>query len=103
MNVNVNWNHLPHPRNMNHYIEREAEKLGRHLPRSGRMDVRFAQEGLRYRAKVHVQAMGRDWWATGEGHDFWTGMANAVESLLRRVDEFKVSLRKRGRHTRDMA
>lgn len=102
MNVKVHWHDLPHPRKLNHYIKREADKLGRHLPDAQRMNVRFFQEGQRFRAKVQVEALGRQWWVQGEGHDLWTGMAAAVDHLLRLVQEFKGTIRKRHRQSANL-
>ncbi len=95
MNVQVNWHNIPASPYLDPIIAREISRLERHFPEAGgAVGVRLRQEGERYRARVHVQAMGRDWWVTGEGANLAEGLHEAFEALMRKVGEFK-------RYTRD--
>jgi len=96
MNVEVRWNNVPsyNASLIGPILSKEVSRLGRHFNDSGTMDVNFRREGERIRARVHVQALGRDWWVTGEGDNVGQGLTNAFEALMRKISEFK-------RYTRD--
>lgn len=89
MNVQVSWHNIPASPYMEDILAREMGRIERHFPVDGQLGVRFRQEGNRYRARVHAQALGRDWWVTGEGENLAEGLHKAMESLLRKVGEFK--------------
>jgi len=95
MNVQVSWHNIPASPFMEPLLSREIDRLERRFSvNQGTMGVRFRQEGERYRARVHVQALGRDWWVTGEGANLAEGLVTAFEHLERKLGEFK-------RYTRD--
>ncbi|MBY0517872.1 MAG: HPF/RaiA family ribosome-associated protein [Bacteriovoracaceae bacterium] len=89
MNVQVSWHNIPSSPYMQPILEREISRLERRFPVAEQMGVRFRQEGERYRARVHVQALGRDWWVTGEGANLTEGLMAAFEHLERKIGEFK--------------
>ena len=89
MNVQVSWHNIPSSPYMEPVLLRELSRLERHFPVDGHLGVRFRQEGSRYRARVHAQALGRDWWVTGEGENLVEGLNQAIDNLMRKVGEFK--------------
>ncbi len=91
MNVDVRWINVPSYKEdeIRPIIAKEANRLERHFRETGPMSVQLRQEGERYRARVHVQAMGRDWWVTGEGDTLGQGLSDAFAALTRKVNEFK--------------
>ena len=90
MNVKINWHNIPASPFLDPILAREVSRLERHFPEAGSaVGVRLRQEGERYRARVHVQALGRDWWVTGEGANLAEGLSAAFEALMRKVGEFK--------------
>jgi len=89
MNVEMKWVNLDASHFADPYLKKEVSKFERQIPGARNLDVRMKREGEAYRAQVHVQALGRDWWVTGEGHNVAEGLSNAFETLLRKVSEFK--------------
>lgn len=93
MNVQVNWLNIPAARYsdaVEPILAQEVSRLQRHFPQNqGSLDVRMRQEGQRYRARVHVQALGRDWWVTGEGVNVVEGLRQAFDLLQRKIGDFK--------------
>ncbi len=89
MNVQVSWHNIPSSPYLEPILHKEISRLERHFPVSSHMGVRLRQEGERYRARVHVQAMGRDWWVTGEGSNLVEGIMEAFDRLERKIGEFK--------------
>ncbi len=89
MNVTVSWNEVAPSRWMENHINQEADKLARHLAGPCEVALRFAQDGLRHQTRIHVLALGRDWFATGEGDGDLEAMHDAFETVMRQIDEYK--------------
>lgn len=89
MNVTVSWNEVAPSRWMENHINQEADKLARHLAGESEATLRFAQEGLMHQARIHVLALGREWFATGEGDGDLEAMHDAFETVMRQIDEHK--------------
>jgi len=89
MNVEMKWLNIEASPFLEPFLMKEVSKFERQIPGARNMDVRLRREGEAYRARVHVQALGREWWVTGEGHNVAEGLANAFSVLLRKVSEFK--------------
>ena len=90
MNVRVNWHNIPASPYLDPILARELSRLERRFPEAGgEASVRLRQEGERYRARVHVQALGRDWWVTGEGINVSESLRVAFDTLMRKVGDFK--------------
>ena len=102
MNVNVNWDKVPSSRWAEARINEEADRLASYIPSSSRPHFRVGQEGNRYRTKVHVHALGRDWIAAGDGDNLWEGIAAAFSKIKRKLGEFKSAHKNRiHRQSRD--
>ena len=95
MNVNVKWDNVPSSRWAQGHIDAEATRLERHLPTDANLHLRVAQEGQKYRTKVHVHALGRDWVALGDGENLWAGISAAFDKILRKLGEFKSTQKNR--------
>lgn len=89
MNVEMKWLNVQASPFAEPYLMKEVSKFERQIPGARNLDVRLRREGEGYRARVHVQALGREWWVTGEGQNVTEGLANAFATLLRKVSEFK--------------
>jgi hypothetical protein len=89
MNVQLKWQGIPASPFIESYLMKEVGKLERQFPGSNDMAIRFRREGVYYRARVHVRAMGRDWWVVGEGANLVEGLHQAFENLQRKIGEFK--------------
>lgn len=89
MNVEMKWLNVQASPYAEPFLMREVSKFERHIPEARHLDVKLRREGESYQARVHVQALGRDWWVTGEGDNVAEGLANAFRLLKRNVSEFK--------------
>ncbi len=89
MNVEMKWLNVEASPFAEPYLMKEVSKFERQIPGARNLDVRLRREGDAYRARVHVQALGREWWVTGEGHNVAEGLSNAFATLIRKVSEFK--------------
>jgi hypothetical protein len=89
MNVEMKWVNVDASHFAGPYLNKEVSRFERQIPGARNLDVRMKREGEAYRAQVHVQALGRDWWVTGEGQSVAEGLSNAFNTLLRKVSEFK--------------
>jgi len=87
MNVTVSWNNVSSSRWMENHISHETDKLARHLPEAAEVVLRFHEEGLIHQTRVHVHAMGKDFFATGEGEGILESLADACTTVTRQVVE----------------
>jgi ribosome-associated translation inhibitor RaiA len=87
MNVTVSWNNVSPSRWMENHISHETDKLARHLPEGADVTLRFNEEGITHQTRVHVHAMGKDFFATGEGEGILESLADACITVTRQVAE----------------
>lgn len=87
MNVTVSWNNVSPSRWMENHISHETDKLARLLPDAADVALRFHEEGLSHQTRVHVHAMGKDFFATGEGEGILESLSDAISTVTRQVTE----------------